>query len=151
MLPKDRAVLFADDDPNDRFLIEHACGQAQIAHPVVLLEDGEEVIAYLERRGRFADRARHPEPGLIVLDLKMPKRSGFETLAWIRKSPTYKCLPVLILSASLALEDVTEAYALAANAFMIKPSSAKELLELISGLKTAWLKFNEFPPLCRNP
>ncbi|HXS99078.1 MAG TPA: response regulator [Elusimicrobiota bacterium] len=146
MLPRDRSILFADDSPDDRFFLKHACAEAGIASPIAMVEDGDEIVKYLEGAGAYADRRAHPLPGLVVLDLKMPRMTGLETLAWIRGYRACRCVPVLMLSASINPGDIRQAYELGANGFLAKPSTAQELIELMRALKSFWLRFNEYSP-----
>jgi CheY-like chemotaxis protein len=134
MLATDKAILFAEDDPDDRFLLSESCRECGMANPCVMVEDGEEAIAYLRAR-------RKPAPGLILLDVKMPRKTGHEALAWIRASPAWRAVPVVILSSSMHPGDIDKAYALGANAYVVKPSSVEELGELMSSLKSFWLRF----------
>jgi CheY-like chemotaxis protein len=145
MLPRGRAVLYADDDADDRYLFEHAFKEAGVARPLRIVDDGAEVEAYLRGEGRYADRERWPVPGLIVLDLKMPRRTGQETLEWIRASEDWKAMPVLMLSASMHPGDVDRAYARGINAFLVKPTSAGDLVRLMGCLNSFWLEFVEHP------
>lgn len=146
MLSTARAVLFADDDPNDRYLMLQAWKEAGIKHRIVEVDDGEEVIAYLSGTGKFSDRTRYPAPCLAILDLNMPRKSGFETLQWIRHSQAWSLLPVLILSASAHPREVTVAYQMGAYAYLTKPSRAAELIDLVTAINTFWLRFAEAPP-----
>src|SRR5579859_2734656 len=95
-----QTILVAEDDDNDVFFLERAFKMAQIAHPRQRVKDGEEAIAYLRGDGKFADRERHPLPCLMLLDLKMPRKNGFEVLAWARQQPNIRRLPVAILTSS---------------------------------------------------
>lgn len=145
MIPRGNAVLFADDSPDDRFLMEEAWKQAGIKSPLVFVEDGEQVIDYLSGRGAYADLSKHARPALAILDIKMPKRSGLEALEWIRRSPEWKALPVIMLTASVYPGDISTAYEIHANAFLSKPTTAQELIELLKAIDAFWLRFNEFP------
>ena len=145
MLPRDRCLLFADDSADDRFFIKNACAEAGITAAIAMVDDGDEVVKYVDGAGAYADRRAHPLPGLVVLDLKMTRMSGLETLEWIRRHPTRRCLPVLILSASINPGDIRRAYELGVCAFLAKPSTAQELTELMRALKGFWLRFNEYP------
>lgn len=146
MLPTHKAILFADDSSSDRYLMIEACKQAGISNRLAVVEDGEQVLNYLEGTGEYADRVLHPLPGLIILDVKMPKVSGLEALQRLRRLKEWATVPVLMLSASDLPLDVANAYRLGADAYLLKPSSLEELVELASAIKGFWLRFNEFPP-----
>lgn len=146
MLPTNRAILFADDEASDRFLMSQAWKEVGITQRLAAVEDGEEAVDYLTGAGAFADRAKNPLPCLVILDLNMPRMNGFETLQWIRKSEQWKVLPVIVLSASAHPRDVALAYSLGAFAYVTKPSTANELIELVSAIKAFWLRFDELPP-----
>jgi CheY-like chemotaxis protein len=135
-------ILFADDSVDDRFLMLEAAKKAGIADAFVSVSDGEEAIAYLEK----AEPGKGGSPSLAILDLSMPRKTGFETLDWIRQSPRWKTLPVLILTASTHRGDARSAYLLGANGFMIKPTTLQELMELVAALKAFWLRFIVVPP-----
>ena len=146
MLPADRAVLYADDSADDRYLMLAACKQAKIEHRLAVVEDGAQALDYLAGAGPYADRGSHPLPGLVILDVKMPKVSGLEALQRLRAWPDWSAVPVLMLSASELARDVAEAYRLGADAYLLKPSSLAELVELAAAVKDFWLRFNQFPP-----
>src|SRR5215469_12804425 len=95
-----RSVLLAEDEPNDIFLLQHAFQQAQLLNPLHSVTDGQEAIDFLSGSGEFSDRAQFPIPGLVILDVKMPRKSGLEVLAWLRRQKGICCLPTLILSSS---------------------------------------------------
>ncbi len=141
-------ILLAEDDENDVFLLKHAFRGAGITHPVQVTYDGQEAVDYLAGAGAFADRLRHPLPGLILLDLKMPLKSGLEVLQWLRGQPSLQGLPVIMLSSSSQPRDVKRAYQLGANAFVLKPASNDKRIELARSIKAFWLQFNELPFGC---
>lgn len=148
MLHPDCRVLFADDSADDRLLMSHAWKEAACSHGLILVEDGDEAIRYLAGDGPFADRAAHPLPGLAILDLKMPKKTGLEALRWIRASKEWRTLPVLLLTASLSPADAERAYLSGANTYLVKPSTMRELISLAGGIRTYWLEgFAQFPPV----
>ncbi len=147
MLPEGTLVVLVEDNPDDRFLFERAWRGASVKNPLRMVEDGQKALAYLLGTGEYADRDRHPLPGLLLLDIKMPTVSGFDVLRRLRQHEMLRILPVLMLTASTSPEDITEAYRLGANGFFIKPSSVQELMELLVSLKGCWLRFNEFPKL----
>lgn len=145
MLSAGKSILLVDDNADDRFFVEQAWRKANIKNPLRTLEDGRHALDYLLGVGQYADRAHHPIPALLLLDIKMPGMTGFELLERLRRDERLRTLPVLILTASTAPSDVNEAYRLGANGFFIKPSSAQELVEMMAALKNCWLRFNEFP------
>ena len=111
------------------------------------VSDGEQAIAYLEGKGEYADREKHPVPRVLLLDLKMPKVDGFEVLRW-RQKKNLKYLPALVLTSSKLDEDLDRAYSLGATSYLIKPSEADDLEYLVRSITDYWHRLNEFPP-CR--
>lgn len=105
-------ILLAEDDENDVFFMERAFKEAQIANPLIRVKDGEEAIAYLEGSGAYADRIQFPLPYLVLLDLKMPRKNGFEVISWVREQPCLKRLPLVVLTSSKEDPDVNRAYEL---------------------------------------
>ncbi|HWO69130.1 MAG TPA: response regulator [Actinomycetota bacterium] len=142
------SVLLVEDNPDDVALIQRAFRKANIANPLRVVTDGEEAVAYLAGRGEYADRARHPLPVLVLLDLKLPKRSGHEVLAWLRSQEGLRRLPVAVLTSSREAADVNRAYDLGANAYLQKPVGFEALHELVGTLNLFWLILNEKPDLC---
>ena len=139
-------VLQVEDESNDIYLLEYGFRQAQVAATLRAVRDGQEAINYLCGAGRYADRAEFPWPCLILLDLKMPRKTGFEVLAWIREQdPLTSSLPVIICSSSASEADIRTAYKLGANAYVVKPSNADALLEFVKSLSTFWLHYNRLP------
>ena len=113
-------ILLAEDSEDDVILIERAFRKARILSPLKVVRDGEDAICYLSGFGRFADRAQFPLPDLLLLDLKLPNRDGFEVLHWIREQPELKKLPVIVLTQSDRIRDANLAYQLGAYSFLIK-------------------------------
>ena len=142
------SVLLVEDNPDDVALIQRAFRKANIANPLRVVTDGEEAVAYLAGRGEYAERARHPLPVLVLLDLKLPKRSGYEVLAWLRRQEGLRRLPVAVLTSSRQAADVNRAYDLGANAYLQKPVGFEALHELLRTLNLFWLILNEKPDLC---
>src|SRR5213593_3626425 len=103
-------ILLAEDDPNDVLLIERAFQRTHVANSLQVVRDGEEALAYLSRQGPFADRERHPLPVLLLMDLKMPRKSGLEVLEWVRQQPGLKRLPIIVLTSSNQSPDINRAY-----------------------------------------
>jgi len=147
MLPEGTLVVLVEDNPDDRFLFERAWRGAGIKNPLRMLEDGHKALDYLFGTGEYGDRAQHPLPGLVLLDIKMPGLSGLDVLERLRGDEKFRRLPVAIVTASRSPDDIAESYRLGANAFFIKPSSVQELIELLTAIKECWIRFNEFPEL----
>lgn len=143
MLIEDPIVLLVDDSEGDAVLVRIVFERAGFVAPLQLARDGEEVIAYLRGDGEFADRKKFPLPTAVLLDLNMPRKNGFEVLAWIRQQPEHRRLCVYILSASSRTEDIQRAYDLGANSYLVKPSTLDELTVVAKGL-LAWLRLSHF-------
>ena len=139
-----KTILQVDDDPNDVFLLHHAMRKVGVGNPIKVASDGQEAIDYLQGAGKFADRDKFPFPCLVLMDLKLPHVMGLDVLRWIRQQPG-TALTVLMLTASGSEADVVEAYRLGANAFLIKPSEANRLEEMVKAIKDFWLTCNTLP------
>ena len=126
-----KTLLFVDDEPNDRLLVELGCERAGVSFQLKTVASGVEAIGYLSGEGRFADRVEHPLPDLIFLDLKMPEMDGFQVLRWIRSHPATRVTPVAVYSASFIPEDIAKGYADGANYFITKPSDLTVLIEIL--------------------
>jgi len=137
-------ILIVEDDPNDVLFLKRALKKNGIENPVCTLPDGEEAIAYLCGKGKYADRMAHPFPRVIILDLKMPRKSGLEVLEWLKEHPQYRVIPTIVLTSSKLNEDVAQAYGLGANSYMVKPSNFDDLQAM---MKTA----HEYWSLCLKP
>ncbi|MDB6016905.1 MAG: response regulator [Pedosphaera sp.] len=146
-LVKIHSVLMAEDDDNDVFFMERAFKQAQVINPLHRVKDGEDAISYLKGEGVFADREQHPLPYLILLDLKMPRKNGFEVIQWVREQPVLKRLPIVVLTSSKEDPDVNRAYELGANTYLVKPVKFEGLLEMLKTLNMYWLMLAEKPSL----
>jgi CheY-like chemotaxis protein len=133
--PPKSVILVAEDDENDIFLIKRAFHQAQFDNPLQAVSTGEEAIAYLRGSPPFEEREKFPVPGLVLLDLKMPRKNGFEVLAWIRQHPEFNALPVVVLTSSQESADINRAYALGANSYLVKPANFLSLVDMINRLK----------------
>jgi CheY-like chemotaxis protein len=133
------AILLVDDDPNDALLVQRAMKRASLSYPVVHRRDGEEAIDYLSGKPPYADRAKYPLPALILLDIKMPKLTGFEVLAWIQGQPSLAHIPVVVLTASVRQEDRHEAEKLGAVGYRTKPVDFSELVDIIRDVNGRWL------------
>ena len=140
-------VLHVDDDENDLYLMKFAWEQAGFSQRLVGVHSGTEALAYLQRRGRFADDLRFPFPSLVLLDLRMPRMNGLEVLEWIRSQPLLHSLVVIALTASAYPDDIARAGQLGANAYVQKPATHDELVEFVHALEAFWFRFHEFAPM----
>ena len=140
-----RCVLMAEDDENDVAFLRRAFSQAEIINPLQVVQDGQAAIDYFVRGGGAFARGEAALPCLLLLDLKMPRKTGLEVLEWIRHQPNLKTLPVIVLSSSVHPEDIETAYERGANAFVTKPSGAPERTELAKLIKGFWLTLNQVP------
>jgi CheY-like chemotaxis protein len=142
-------ILLVEDSPDDALLIQRAFRKANLANPVELVRDGEEAVAYLSGKTPYDDRARFPLPVFMLLDLKLPRRSGLEVLAWVRQESVVKRLPVVVLTSSRESVDVNRAYDLGVNSYLTKPVGFEALLEMVKNVNLYWLVMNEHPELRR--
>ncbi len=138
-------ILLAEDNGDDVFLLTQALRKIGWAPSFHVVSDGAEAVAYLEGSGDYGDRRRHPFPDILLLDLNMPRRNGFEVLEWIRKDSPCHGLVVHVFSASARPADVKRAYDLNANSYVVKPTSMSELIAFVSALRT-WHEFVVFAP-----
>lgn len=140
------SILQVEDDANDVFLLQRAFREVALTNPVRVVTDGQMAIDYLAGTGRFADRNEFPLPGLVLLDLKLPHRSGREVLQWIRAQPTFRRIIVMVFTAGQYVGDVGLAYDLGANAFLLKPQDFSQYVGIARLLKD-WLRHNLFAPV----
>ena len=133
-------ILLIEDNLDDVLFMKRSLSHLGIADKMMVVESGEDAIAYLGGEGEYADREAHPMPVLIFLDLKMPGKSGFDVLSWIRSQEELKTLLVLVLSTSREDRDVDQAYRLGANSFLVKPGTLDGLDQLMSRVQTYWLQ-----------
>ena len=143
---ENQTILLVDDSENDICLVRAAFSMAELKNPIQETRNGEEALAYLQGEGAFGDRKQFPLPAVMLLDLNMPMRNGFEVLEWLRAQPGLKRLTVIILTASLREEDVDRAFDLGANAFLVKPSSIAGLAAIGRSLRD-WIGCTQFPQL----
>src|SRR3954468_22400678 len=130
-----KPILLADDDANQAFLAVRAFKEAGAANRVVTVADGSAAVDYLAGTGPYAERAAHPLPCLVLLDQKLPGRSGLEVLEWLRAQPALCTLPALLLTSSTFDSDVRTAYLLGANGYLVKPASFEDMLRLAKAIK----------------
>ena len=139
-------ILMVDDDKDDRFLTEKALQANRVINPVRFLENGEELLDYLHRRGKYSSPQDAPTPCFILLDLNMPKMDGRKALGILKSDPELRKIPVVILTTSKAEEDILKTYDLGANSFITKPIDFNNLVNLMGSLKRYWLEIVELPP-----
>lgn len=132
-------LLVVEDDPNDVLFIRRGLLKAGLEGSIREARDGEEALAYLEGRGDFQDRTKHPLPSLVLLDLKLPKRSGLEVLAWLRGRADLKETPVIVLTSSNEDRDMERARELGVAAYHVKPVEFRELIGLVESIGRKWL------------
>jgi CheY-like chemotaxis protein len=144
-----KTILLAEDEENDVFFVKQAFEEVGILNPLQVVQDGKEAMDYLNGNGGYADRERFPLPCLMLLDLKLPRVMGLEVLKWMRGQPELRSLIVIILTSSRLEPDIEMAYQLGANAYLVKPSSPRELREIAAGIKQFWLELNHGPAVCR--
>lgn len=143
--PKSITLLVADDDIEDRMMIQDALAENRLANNLKFVEDGEQLMDYLFHRGKFSDREQWPRPGLILLDLNMPKKDGREALREIKSNPEFKDIPVVVLTTSKAEEDVYRSYGLGVNSFITKPVTFESLVTITRELGRYWFEIVELP------
>jgi CheY-like chemotaxis protein len=143
--PNTFVILMADDDADDRLLAKDALAECKIAGDLRFVENGEELIDYLHRRGKYHTAEIAPRPGLILLDLNMPKKDGREALKEIKIDPELRTIPVVILTTSRADTDIGRIYDLGANSFIAKPVSFDSLVDVMKTLCRYWFDIVELP------
>lgn len=143
---ENQTILLVDDSVDDIFLVRTAFENVKLTNPIQEAHNGDEAIAYLQGKPPFENRTKFPLPALMLLDLNMPTRNGFQVLEWLRAQPGLKRLNVVILTASLREEDVDRAFDLGANSFLVKPSSIEGLTAICRCLRD-WIGCTHFPQL----
>jgi len=138
-------ILLAEDDADDRLLVKEALAEGRVLNELRAVGDGEELLDYLRRRGRYADPEESPRPGLVLLDLNMPRKDGREALREIKGDPDLKRIPIVVMTTSKAEEDIVRSYDLGANSYITKPVTFDRLVELMKVLGRYWIEFVELP------
>lgn len=138
-------ILIADDDSDDILLMRKAFKANRLANRVDSVADGEQLLDRLHQRGAYADRALHPRPGLVFLDLNMPKVSGKEALVEIRATPTLRALPVVVLTTSALKSDIAECYNLGATSYIVKPVTMEGIMRLVQAIDHYWFELVDLP------
>jgi len=139
-------ILYADDDADDQLLVKEALEESRVKNELRFVNDGEELMDYLHRRGAYADPATSPRPGLILLDLNMPRKNGREALAEIKNDPDLRHIPVIVLTTSQAEEDVLRSYQLHANAYVTKPVDFERFIAVIRQIDEFFVSVVKLPP-----
>jgi CheY-like chemotaxis protein len=138
-------ILLADDDADDRMMASDALEESRLANDLRCVEDGEELMDYLHRRGKYSDPDKAPRPGLILLDLNMPKKDGREALQEIKSESDLRTIPVIVLTTSKAEEDIYRTYDLGVNSFITKPVNFESLVSVMKTLGKYWFEIVELP------
>lgn len=147
-MPTDKSaviILIADDDPDDRLLIKEALEEANLNNPIHFVADGIELLDYLKRENNYRDLRGTSLPGLVLLDLNMPRKNGIEALQEIKEDPKLRAIPVVVFTTSKAEEDILCAYRLGVNSFITKPLNFQSLLETVEIISRYWFNIVELP------
>jgi CheY-like chemotaxis protein len=144
-MKKTVTILIADDDQEDREMIQDALKSSRLLNSIQCVGDGVELLDYLEHRGRFTDQLLYPSPGLILLDLNMPRLDGREALREIKNNLHLRQIPVIILTTSKTEEDIFKTYDLGVNSFITKPVSFEALVNIMKTLGQYWFEIVELP------
>ena len=140
-------ILIADDDAEDRMMVKEALEESRLKNEIHFVENGEELVDYLQNQGRFADKVKFPTPGLILLDLNMPKKDGREALKEIKNDPHLRLIPVVVLTTSKAEEDILRTYDMGVSSFITKPVTFNALVDVMRTLSKYWFEIVELPKL----
>jgi len=146
-MSESQTILIVEDNPTDVMLIRRALARLKIANPVQVVADGDRAVDYLSGHDDYADRMQFPLPALILLDLKLPRRSGLEVLEWLRRQEGLRRVPVVMLTSSRQSDDVNRAYDLGANSYLVKPVEFDGLQEMLGTINTYWIDWNEKPDI----
>lgn len=142
-------IVVADDDADDRMMIKDAFDESKLANPVDFVEDGLQLLDYLNRRGNYTHLAGQPFPGFILLDLNMPRMDGRSALKAIKESAEMHRIPIIILTTSKAEEDIVKTYNLGVNSFICKPVSFDKLVDIVRTVGHYWIEIVALPPECK--
>lgn len=144
-IPRNIVILMAEDDPDDRLLAAEAFEEARLRNDLRFVEDGEQLLAYLRREGAYQDPESSPRPGLILLDLNMPRKDGREALEEIKSDPSLRRIPVVVLTTSRSEADLLRSYDLGANSYITKPVTFARLVDIVRDLGRYWIEIVELP------
>ncbi len=140
-------ILMADDDPDDRQLTKEALEEGRLINTIRFVSNGEELMDYLRKKGDYAPPTEAPRPGLILLDLNMPRKDGRAVLQEIKSDPALRTIPVVVLTTSKADEDVYRSYDLGVNSYIVKPVTFEALVDILQTLEKYWFEIVELPPV----
>lgn len=139
-------ILLVEDNPDHVLIIKRALEMNNVLNEVRVVEDGQEALDYLYRRGKYADPDAAPRPGLILLDIKLPKVDGFEVLKRIKSDAVLKMIPIIMLTSSEQEADIVKSYLNGANSYIVKPIRFDDFIEKVRELKLYWILVNTLPP-----
>lgn len=142
-------IVVADDDADDRMMIRDAFEESKLGNPIDFIEDGMELMEYLNREGKYANLKGQPYPGFILLDLNMPRKDGRTALKEIKESAELHRIPIVILTTSKAEEDIIKTYNLGVNSFICKPVSFDKLVDIVKTVGHYWIQIVALPPECQ--
>ena len=142
-------ILIAEDNPDDVVMLRRAFGHSGITTSLQVVSDGEQVVEYLSGTGKFSNASEYPLPDVLLLDLKMPRKNGFDVLRWIAEQPWLARLRVVVLTTSEELRDVNEAYRLGASSFLVKPVNFSEFRNTLTAMHEYWMSFNQSAQMTR--
>ena len=138
-------ILIADDDMEDIILIIEALKETRLKNNIQSVKNGEELLQYLLNKGTYSDKKKYPTPGIVLLDLNMPKKDGYEALKEIKENKHLKNIPVIILSTSNSLEDILRTYRIGANSFITKPANYVGMVEAMNNVQKYWFQTVALP------
>ncbi|MEM1136833.1 MAG: response regulator [Bacteroidota bacterium] len=138
-------ILYADDDPEDRMLAQDAFEESRLVNDLHFVEDGEELMNYLLNKGKYNDKEKYPTPGLVLLDLNMPRKDGREAIKEIKNVPSLRAIPIVVLTTSSAEEDILKTYDLGISSFITKPVTFEGLVEIMKTLGKYWFEIVALP------
>lgn len=139
------SILLVEDDSNDILFVQRAFRQVNPTNQIYIVKDGDAAVDYLSGQGEYWNRDQYPLPALILLDLKLPRRSGVEVLEWLKQQPVLKRIPVVVLTSSREGLDVNLSYDLGVSSYLVKPVRFDALAKMIAALNSYWLELNEYP------
>jgi len=138
-------ILLIEDSENDALLLRHAFKKAGLVNSLQVVRDGVDAMSYLLGLGEFADREKNPSPNILLIDLNLPRLNGLELLAWLRKQPEFQHLMIVVLTGSARKEEINMAYKMGANSYLVKPTPAQSLQQLVEAFYQYWIVQNHLP------